>query len=204
MDMSKLLRGVSERLFPKAEIVVDKFHLIKYTNSVIDLCRISVEKSVNERFGIKRILLMKNKTIAKIKNKPKWEGRIKEFKRLLKTNVELKVLWDLKNKVHAFYQAKDLIEGTKRFEDLIHFLDFYSNFHLEFQDLKKTFLNWKKGILNYFVYQVTNAFVEGLNNRIETLKRKRFGFRNKNRFIKTLLFALLPITMFIPNLIFLH
>ncbi|MBI5152695.1 transposase, partial [Candidatus Peregrinibacteria bacterium] len=59
-------------------------------------------------------------------------------------------------------------------------------------------------ILAYFEYRLTNAFIEGLNNRIETLKRKRFGFRNKLRFIKTLVFALFPITFFIPNLIFTH
>ncbi|PIZ71758.1 hypothetical protein COY07_04340 [Candidatus Peregrinibacteria bacterium CG_4_10_14_0_2_um_filter_43_11] len=59
-------------------------------------------------------------------------------------------------------------------------------------------------MLNYFKYHIINAYIESLNNRIETLERKRFGFRSKERFIKTLLFAFLPITLFLGSLIFTH
>lgn len=204
MDMSKLLKGVATRLFPKADIVVDKFHIIKYVNSVIDLCRIAVEKSVNQRFEIKRILLMKNETIAKVKYKPKWEYKVKKFFEILEKNSEIKILWDLKNRIHTFYLTKDMETAIERFEGLLSFLSFNLGIHPEFADLKKTLLNWKKEILAYFKHRLTNAFIEGLNNRIETLKRKRFGFRNKLRFIKTLSFALFPITMFISHLIFTH
>jgi len=204
MDMSKLFKGVASRLFPKAAIVVDKFHVIKYVNGVIDLCRIAVEKSINQRFEIKRILLMKNETIAKVKNKPKWKHKVKKFFEILDQNSEIKILWDLKNRIHTFYLAKNMETALERFSGLIDFLDFNFSVHPEFADLKKTLLNWKKEILAYFEHRLTNAFIEGLNNRIETLKRKRFGFRNKLRFIKTLSFALFPITLFISNLIFAH
>lgn len=204
MDMSKLLKGVSTRLFPNAAIVVDKFHVIKYVNSVIDLCRIAVEKSVNQRFEIKRILLMKNETIAKVKRKPKWEYKVKKFFEIMEKNPEIKILWNLKNRIHTFYSAKDMKTAIERFEGLVSFLDFNFGIHPEFADLKKTLLNWEKEILAYFEHRLTNAFIEGLNNRIETLKRKRFGFRNKFRFIKTLIFALFPITMFLSHLIFTH
>lgn len=202
MDMSKLLKSVVNRLFPKTPIVVDKFHVIKYANSIIDICRIAVEKTINHKFQIKRILVMKNETIEKIKFKPKWKKKIKEFKKILKTNPEIKILWDLKNRIHTFYLSKDLEKAQERFEGIIAFLDSYTNVHPELKDLKKTLLRWKMEILNHFIYGVTNAYIEGLNNRIETLKRKRFGFRNKIRFIKTLVFALVPISLFIQNTIF--
>ena len=204
MDMSKLLKGVATRLFPKADIVVDKFHVIKYVNSVIDLCRIAVEKSVNQRFEIKRILLMKNETIAKVKHKPKWEYKVEKFFEIMEKNSEIKILWDLKNRIHTFYLAKEMETAVERFNGLLSFLDFNFGIHPEFADLKKTLLNWKKEILAYFKHRLTNAFIEGLNNRIETLKRKRFGFKNKLRFIKTISFALFPITLFISHLIFTH
>ena len=204
MDMSKLLKGVASRLFPKADIVVDKFHVIKYVNSVIDLCRIAVEKSVNQRFEIKRILLMKNETIAKMRNKPKWEYKVKKFFEILDKNNDIKILWDLKNRIHTFYLAKDMETALERYQGLLSFLDFNLGIHPEFADLKKTLLNWQKEILAYFEHRLTNAFIEGLNNRIETLKRKRFGFRNKLRFIKALSFALFPITLFLSHLIFTH
>lgn len=204
MDMSKLIKSVSLKLFPDADIVADKFHVIKHINSVIDLCRIAVEKSVNERFQIKRMLLMKMETFNKIKNREKWKNKVKKFNELLKGKEDLRILWNLKNRVHDFYKSKTGTRAKERFNGLLAYLDTYSDIHPEFNSLYKTLTNWNTEILNYFKYRITNAFIEGLNNRIETLKRKRFGFRNKERFIKTLLFALLPITMFLSNLIFTH
>lgn len=204
MDMSTLLKSVAGKLFPSAAIVVDKFHVIKHVNSVIDLCRIAVEKNVNQRFEIKRILLMKNETMRKLKNKPKWKDKIKKFLALLNTNSEIKILWDLKNRMQTFYKSKTPSIAQERFDGLIKFLDFNTAIHPEFKDLKKTFIRWQKEILAYFTHPFTNAFIEGLNNRIETLKRKKFGFRNKLRFIKTLVFALMPISFFIHDLIFTH
>lgn len=204
MDMSKLIKGVSLNLFPDADIVADKFHVVKHVNSVIDLCRIAVEKSVNERFQIKRLMLMKMETFNKIKNKPKWKGKVAKFNKLLKEKEDLRILWNLKNRIHDFYKSKTETKAKERFDGILAYLNTYSSIHPEFLDLHKTLTNWQTEILNYFKYRITNAYIEGLNNRIETLKRKRFGFRNKERFIKTLLFAFLPIAMFISNLIFAH
>ena len=42
--------------------------------------------------------------------------------------------------------------------------------------------NWREEILNYFEYRITNGFVEGKNNRIKTIKRMGYGYRNTNNF----------------------
>ena len=47
----------------------------------------------------------------------------------------------------------------------------------EFNKLLPTFTNWRKEILNYFDYRLTNGFVEGKNNRIKTIKRMAYGYR---------------------------
>jgi len=39
-----------------------------------------------------------------------------------------------------------------------------------------------KGILNYFDYRITNGKMEGINNKIKTLKRQAYGFRDKAYF----------------------
>ena len=36
----------------------------------------------------------------------------------------------------------------------------------------------KKGILNYFKHNITNALAEGINNKIKTMKRQAYGFRD--------------------------
>lgn len=227
MYMDRRFKGAIRSLQVKKEIpiVIDKFHVIKHINRVIDLCRVAVEKSNNERFLIKRTLPMKTETLLKIKQKlraryhnnldhnnfagfsqkdKKLAYRVQKFEKILQEYPEIKILWDLKNKIHGFYKCKSLHTATKSWTSLLLFLDIHVHTHPEFVDLQKTLQNWECEILNYFIFRTTNAYIEGLNNRIETLKRKKFGFRNKLNFLKCLCYALLPVSLFFQNLIFTH
>ena len=209
-----MFKGAIRSLRVKREIpiVVDKFHVIKHVNNVIDLCRIAVEKSNNDRFEIKRTLLLKTETFLKIKQEtqdfpgknPKWEYKIKKFESILNAHPEIKILWDLKNKIQGFYRCKSIKTAAKSWTTLFLFLDANTAIYPEFSDLKKTLENWDCEILNYFIFRTTNAYIEGLNNRIETLKRKKFGFRNVLSFLKCLCYALFPISFFFDSPLFFH
>ena len=52
----------------------------------------------------------------------------------------------------------------------------------EFKELLHTLGNWREEILNYLDYRITNGFVEGKNNRIKTIKRAAYGYRNMANF----------------------
>jgi transposase len=52
----------------------------------------------------------------------------------------------------------------------------------EFKELLATLTNWRGDILNYFEHPITNGFVEGKNNRIKTIKRAAYGYRNMVNF----------------------
>lgn len=52
----------------------------------------------------------------------------------------------------------------------------------EFKEILSIFSNWREEILNYFDYRITNGFVEGKNNRIKTIKRMAYGYRNMDNF----------------------
>ena len=43
-------------------------------------------------------------------------------------------------------------------------------------------------ILSYFRHRITNAALEGINNKIQALIKKAFGYRNKDRFKNDILF----------------
>lgn len=207
IDMSNVLKSACRQIAPKAPIVSDKYHVISFVNRTIDLCRISAEKRLKKKFQLKRILLMKIAKFKKVERSknPKWQYKTKYFKQVLREHQEVRVLWDLKNMVHGFYQCQKKESINKAWYNILDFLEKYKTIHHpEFTDLKDTLLNWQEEILNYFTYRITNGYIEGINNRIETLKRKKFGFKNKLRFLKSLNYALLPISMFIANTIFNH
>ncbi|MFC1916767.1 transposase [Chloroflexota bacterium] len=52
----------------------------------------------------------------------------------------------------------------------------------EFKELLYTLTNWREETLNYFDYRITNGFIKGKNNRIKTIKRMAYGYRNMDNF----------------------
>ena len=38
------------------------------------------------------------------------------------------------------------------------------------------------GILNFFDHRISNGKIEGINNKIKTLKRQAYGYRDKEYF----------------------
>jgi len=48
----------------------------------------------------------------------------------------------------------------------------------ELAKVARTLAGYKTGILNYFKHFITNGVVEGINNKIKTLKRQAYGFRD--------------------------
>ena len=45
-----------------------------------------------------------------------------------------------------------------------------------------TLLKRQSGLLNYYPHRITNGPLEGLNNKIKTLKRQAYGFRDMEYF----------------------
>ena len=52
-----------------------------------------------------------------------------------------------------------------------------------FQGLAKTLLAHRSGILNWFVHPINSARMEGTNNKIRTLTRRAYGYRDESFFI---------------------
>lgn len=48
----------------------------------------------------------------------------------------------------------------------------------ELQKTEKTLLRHWQGLVNYFKPPITNAKTEGINNKIKTMKRQAYGFRD--------------------------
>jgi hypothetical protein len=46
----------------------------------------------------------------------------------------------------------------------------------------RTLAHWRDEILNYLDDPVTNAFAEGITNKIKVMKRRSYGFRDPVRY----------------------
>ncbi len=86
----------------------------------------------------------------------------------------------LKESFRAWYRETDRSRAEERLGLLAERI---ANDSLpEFKELLHTLGYWREEILNYFDYRITNGFVEGKYNRIKTIKRMAYGYRNLDNF----------------------
>ena len=177
MDMHEPFRQAVEMCLPQAKVVVDKFHLIRHINGALDKVRSRLQGGSGRG---KRHDLFKNRyTLLKgAERLADWERP--RLKQLFYRYPELKRAWMLKEDFRAWYRETD----KSRAEERLGLLEerIANDSLVEFKELLHTFTNWRKEILNYFDYRITNGFVEGKNNRIKTIKRTAYGYRNMDNF----------------------
>ena len=177
MDMHEPFRQAVQMCLPLAKIIADKFHVIRHINGALDKVRSRLQGGSSKG---KRKDLFKNRYIL-LKGAERladWEKD--RLNQLFYRYPELKRAWVLKESFRAWYRETD----RRRAEEMLERLEanIASDSLYEFKELLHTFTNWREEILNYFDYRITNGFVEGKNNRIKSIKRMAYGYRNMDNF----------------------
>jgi transposase len=174
---------------PQAVIVIDRFHVEKNLLEAISKLRRSIQKKLPEaeRKALKGIrwLLVRNYDELD-------EEKKQTLDQALDNCPELALCHYVKEEFRDFYEEDLDVKGAKKL--LRKWLDLASSLgSRSLNNFIKTVNNWQEWILNYFDENLTNVFAEGLNNALQLLKRKAFGFRNFSNFrLRVLLLHELP------------
>ncbi len=177
MDMHEPFRQAVQMCLPQAKVVVDKFHLVRHINGAVDKTRSRVQGGSGK--GKRRDLFKSRYTLLKGAEKlSNWERA--RLSGLFLAYPEVGEAWLLKEDFRRWYRTADRSQA----EEVLGSLEAkISHSSLpEFKELLRTVANWREEILNYFDYRITNGFVEGKNNRIKTIKRMAYGYRNMANF----------------------
>jgi transposase len=177
MDMHEPFRQAVQMCLPGAKVVADKFHLVRHVNGALDKVRSDLQGGSGR--GKKRELFRSRYTLLKGAERLKdWEEE--RLRTLFLGYPELKQAWELKEGFRAWYRETDrerAEKGLNKLEQQIR-----GSSLLSFKQLLSMLTGWRTEILNYFDYRITNGFVEGKNNRIKTIKRMGYGYRNTGNF----------------------
>jgi len=177
MDMHEPFRQAVEMCLPWAKVVADKFHLIRHVNGAVDKVRTDLQGG--SRRGKKRELFRSRYTLLKgAERLEDWEKE--RLARLFAGYPELKQAWDLKEAFRSWYRETDRERAEQGLTKLVQ--EIRNSGLPSFKELLSMLTNWRSEILNYFDYRTTNGFVEGKNNRIKTIKRMGYGYRNDTNF----------------------
>ena len=108
---------------------------------------------------------------------PEKKDRLDE---LLEINRPLYLIHSMKEQLRLFWNHTDEKKGR-------HFLaiwcrDAWESGIQQLVDVAKTLALYRSGLLTYFKHRITSGPVEGLVNKIKTLKRQAYGFRDMEYF----------------------
>ena len=184
MDMHEPFRQAVQMCLPQAKVVVDKFHFIRHVNKAMDKVRSRLQGG--NRRGKRRDLFRSRYTLLKgAERLADWEKE--RLNRLFYCYPELHKAWVLKESFRAWYRETNRMRAEERLGLLEERIK--GDSLPEIKELLHTLTNWREEILNYFDYRITNGFVEGKNNRIKTIKRIAYGYRNLDNFRMRILAA---------------
>jgi transposase len=186
-DMARpYIRAVRENL-PRAVHVFDHFHVVKLYNDKLSAFRRQLYANLSDdqqRRVLKgtRWLLLKNpENLDPSRNE---QQRLQEALALNTPltlvyyfKEDLRQIWQQRNKPTARAVLRDWIRRA-RATDI--------SMLIQFADLLQ---EHAKGILAYYDYRISTGPLEGLNNKIQTMKRQAYGFRDLE-FYKLKIFAI--------------
>lgn len=167
LDLSDPYKKFVKDFFPNAEMVADKFHVLRLLNHHIMRRRKEITGD-RASWRARKLLLMSNVKLDYFQRKVLWE--------YLDNFPELKEVYAFKESLHALYRCRGFNRAQRSLQIMLNRMALSKL--PEIQRLRKTLIKWKVEILNYFKTGITNARTEGFNNIAKLLKRKAFGFRN--------------------------
>jgi transposase len=188
IDMSPAYISAVVEHLPRATLVFDHFHIIKLFNEKLTEIRRKLYNQVSSELDKKvlkgtRWLLLKNpENLNDKKDETQRLNKALEINQPLATayymKEDLRQLWDQKNKVAAEAFLNDWVLRARVSKNAI--LSKFAN----------TLMAHRSGVLNYYDYPISTGPLEGTNNKIKTMKRQAYGFRDRE-FFKLKIMALL-------------
>lgn len=179
MDMWKAYMGAAADKLPNADIVHDRFHLVKYLNEAIDKVR-RREVKQNEELKESRYTLLKNPDNLTEKQ------RI-QFRAIRDGNYQVAKAWQVRENFKELFGRED-----EKGSGLLLFLKWASDSLArrirEVDKVVQIFQDHLWGVVNALVTRFSNAMAERLNGKIQEIKTIGRGYRTFENFRNVILF----------------
>jgi transposase len=180
MDMSPAYRGAVSAHLPKATIVFDHFHVIKLFNDKLSdlrraLYREATDVMHKEVLKGTRWLLLKNP-----ENLDEEKDEKRRLEEALALNKPLAVAYYLKEDLRRFWEQPGKRFATTFLEGWIRRAE--ASGIKVLRQMARTLAAHRSGLLAYYDVMITSGPMEGTNNKIKTMKRQAYGFRDREFF----------------------
>lgn len=175
LDMSQAYINAVRTHLPQATLVFDPFHVVKLMNDKLS----DLRREIQREAGAQHLDVLKGTRWLLLKDPDKLDPRRNEAGRLraaLELNAplsaayylkeDLRRLWSQANKETARWFLEGWIERARATEIR------------QLRQMANTLSIHRNGLLAYYDVPITTGRLEGTNNKIKTLQRQAYGFRD--------------------------
>ena len=178
-DLSAAYISAVKEHLPDSVLVFDHFHVVKLANDALDRVRIDTYKGLDSAEkakaikGIRWVLLGNGEEL-----KP--DAASQRLWKALEVNADLATSYYLKEELRSVWnQAKKETAETI----LLNWIQKARGSGIKpMMKLANTIEQHLDGILAYYDYKISSGKIEGINNKIKTIKRQAYGFRDNEYF----------------------
>lgn len=181
LDMSPAYTAAVRDNLPQAVLVYDRFHVMKLFNHNLSQLRREQYSLMKDRTtrqvlkGVRWLLLKNPNNLNDEKDERKRLEEALQFNQVLAT---------------AYYLKESLREQFWNCQDYDHASRFLDEWLAEAKasgirliiGMALTLERHREGLLNYYRHSITTGPLEGTNNKIKTLKRQAYGYRDEEIF----------------------
>jgi transposase len=178
-DMSAAYIEAVTRCLPDATLVFDRFHVMKLVNDKLA----SLRRQLYAQASAEHKRILKGVRWLLVKRPENLDTRRNERERLeeaLQLNAPLATAYYLKEELGEFWEQDDEEQATAFLLDWLMRAE-ASGIKI-LVSLAKTLRKHALGLLAYYDYPISTGPLEGTNNKIKTMKRQAYGFRDKEFF----------------------
>jgi transposase len=167
LDLCDPYKSFAQRFFPNAQLVADKFHVLRLLTPHINRRRKLV--TGDRRSALIRRLLLRSRFA--LDHAARWA-----VDRWLADHPELRELYEAKEALHALYRIRGRDRAALALTRLTDRLA--ASALPELQTFRRTLIKWRREVLTYFGTGLTNGRTEGFNNKAKVVKRRAYGYRS--------------------------
>jgi len=175
-DMSPAYIEAVTANLPDAALVFDRFHVIKLYNDKLSDLRRDLHRQLADTMqkdvlkGVRWLLLKRPENLDPSRREPE---RLREALRL---NEPLAIAYHLKEELNEIWEQEDQETAQALLLDWIEFAE--STGIRVLKQFAKTLRVHAWGILAWYDHPISTGPLEGTNNKIKTMKRQAYGFRD--------------------------
>jgi transposase len=167
LDLCDPFKKFAREHFPNAQLVADKFHVLRLLNPAINGRRKEITGD-NRSNPVRKLLLRNGHKLSYFERRA--------LHQWLDHHPVLKEVYMYKEALHRFYRIRSYNKAARV---LIRLTDQMAHSKLkEIKTLRRTLMKWRSEILGYFKTRLTNGKTEGYNRLAKLLQYRAFGYKS--------------------------